>query len=87
MAKYYSIEEREALHPENFGDPDTRTFLILSQEDIDKAPGRVRRLDGREELKKNIIEIANRKGFKIPNEWATDVVIDKPPANTEINTE
>lgn len=77
MSKYYSLDDRNALHPQNFGDPIRKLFPILDQEDLDKAPSRIRRLEGREELKKNIVAIANRKGLILPTEFQTEVSIDK----------
>lgn len=70
MGQYYSLEDRKGMLPENFGDPGRLLFPILSQEDVDKAPKRIRRATGVADLKTRIIAIALRKGFVIPEEWA-----------------
>jgi len=67
---FLSLKDREGMELDNFGDPERRLFPIMTQEDVDKAPKRIRRAAGVAELKERIIAIAKRKGFKIPDEWA-----------------
>ena len=69
--EFLSLLDRQGMDADNFGDPDRRLFPILSQEDVDKAPKRVRRATGVAKLKERIISIAKRKGFTLPDEWAT----------------
>ena len=68
---FLSLQDREGMEPDNFGDPIRRLFPIMTQEDVDKAPKRIRRAAGVDSLKDRIIGIAKRKGFKLPDEWAT----------------
>lgn len=70
---YLTVEERAALSPEDFGDPERRLFPVLTQEDINLAPRRISFFPNVEELKSRLISIAVRKGFSLPEVWATDV--------------
>ena len=69
---FLTNEQRAALSPEEFGDPNRRLFPVLTQEDVDKAPRRVVALANAEEVKSRIISIAQRKGFTIPADWVTE---------------
>ncbi len=38
---FLTVEERAALSPEDFGDPERRLFPVLTQEDVNFAPRRI----------------------------------------------
>lgn len=67
--QYSSIKDRKSLHPNNFGDPDRLLFPVMTQDDVNKAPSRLRRSKGKKEVAHRIVDIATRKGFIIPTEW------------------
>ena len=71
MKKLYSLKDRKGLHPDNFGDPERLLFPILSQDDVDKAAGRIRRVKNRKELKDRIVSIARQKGYTVSTELLT----------------
>src|SRR5574343_1390017 len=66
---FLTIEQRAALSPEDFGDPERRLFPILTQEDVNLAPRRISFFPNADELKDRLISIALRKGFSVPDIW------------------
>lgn len=66
---FLTIQQRAALSPEDFGDPDRRLFPILTQEDVNLAPRRISFFPNADELKERLISIALRKGFSLPEIW------------------
>ncbi len=66
---FLTIEQRAALSPEDFGDPERRLFPILTQEDVNLAPRRISFFPNAEEMKDRLISIALRKGFSLPDLW------------------
>jgi hypothetical protein len=72
--EFLSLIDRKAIAVEDFGDPERFLFPILSQEDVDRAPMRIRPLTETEKLRDRIISIAKRKGFSLPEEWSAITV-------------
>ena len=66
-----SQEDRDKIPTEDFGDPESRTFPVRNQDDVDNAA----RLLGhapeakQAEIKRRISEIAKRKNLKLPQTW------------------
>jgi hypothetical protein len=76
MNKYLSLEERSKISKDLFGDPVRQLFPILSQEDVDKAPKRISVIDNAEEVKQNIINIAQKNNYMLPTTWVTNYSSD-----------
>lgn len=66
---FLTIEQRAALSPEDFGDPERRLFPILTQEDVNLAPRRISFFPNADKMKQRLIDIAVRKGFTVPELW------------------
>lgn len=76
-AKFFlSAEKRRELPSNVFGYPKKRLFPILSEKDVMSAAkliGRAKLTDKeREQVKRRIINIAMREGYKLPEAWASD---------------
>lgn len=71
MFNFLTIKDRQELSIEDFGDPDRRLFPVMTQEDVDKAPKRIKPLSNLETIKSRIMAIATKKGFTLPSEWET----------------
>jgi hypothetical protein len=66
--RYYSAKERREMPESDFAGPH-RSFPIKTQEDVDNAARLIGHAKDPEAVKRRIIEIARRKGFKIPESW------------------
>jgi hypothetical protein len=66
--RYYSAKERREMPESDFAGPH-RSFPIRTQEDVDNAARLIGHAKDPEAVKRRIIEIARRKGFKIPEKW------------------
>lgn len=64
----YSQKEREAMPLEDFAGPN-RTFPIADQDDVFSAARLYGHAEHPDQVKQNIINIAKRKGFKLPDGW------------------
>ncbi|SRR5579871_2055748 len=71
--KYYSQKDRGKMDPDDFAGPH-RSFPIMSQADVDNAARLIGHADDPEAVKRKIIAIAKRKGFKIPDAWQKEPV-------------
>ena len=76
-AKFYlSKEKRDELPLKVFGHPKKRLFPILSENDVMSAArllGRAKLTESeREAVKKRIINIALREGYKLPDTWESE---------------
>lgn len=59
------ISIRNNLNNGNFADQSGKHFLITNQREAELAQKRLRRKNGAEEIKQNIITIAERKNLKL----------------------
>ncbi|EPZ47642.1 XkdF-like putative serine protease domain-containing protein [Alicyclobacillus acidoterrestris] len=66
--RYYSQKERNSMSEEDFAGPH-RSFPIKDQEDVDNAARLIGHAKDPDAVKRRIIEIARRKGLKIPEAW------------------
>jgi hypothetical protein len=64
--------QRKALPSEDFGDPASRLFPIVDQDDVDSAAHLIGKAKNPGAVKARIIAIAKRKGLSIPDAWKTD---------------
>lgn len=75
---YLSKEERDKLPLKVFGHPSKRLFPILSAEDVAAAArllGRAKLSEAeRKTVKKRIMNIALREGYKVPDAWTEEEV-------------
>lgn len=69
--RYYSAKERKDMSESDFAGPH-RSFPIEDQSDLDNAAHLVGRAKDPEAVKRKIMEIAHRKGLKIPEAWQKD---------------
>lgn len=83
LFQYLTEKQRKELSPEEFGDPELRMFPILTQEDVDKAPLRVKALSNADIIAERIKAIATRKGFVVPEAWGTSEVENSEFSNDE----
>lgn len=67
MAKSYLNNSQENLELEDYCDKKNKRFPIKSQKDADQLFGKIRRLTGRDEIRKNAIKIIVRKRLNIPD--------------------
>jgi hypothetical protein len=65
----WTAEERDALPPEDFGDPSRKLFPIDDQDDLDSAKDLIGRAKNPDAVRSKIIAIAKRKGLAIPDAW------------------
>lgn len=78
---FLTVEERAALSPEDFGDPERRLFPVLTQEDVNLAPRRISFFPNFESMKDRLIAIATRKGFTVPDVWITKTEVAEEVAD------
>ena len=64
--------QRDRLPLSSFADPAHRLYPILDQSDVDAAARLLGKARDPAAVKKRVIEIARRKGLKIPQAWQTD---------------
>jgi hypothetical protein len=69
----YTAEDRKKIPIKDFGDPIGRKFPIVTQKDVDDAATLVGKASDPEAVKANIIKIANRKGFNLPDAWQKEI--------------
>jgi|GEM_PF-1469260 len=62
-------KERDALSDDDFGDPKNRLFPIVDQDDVDSASKLIGKAENPKAVKATIIEIATKKGLKLPIAW------------------
>ena len=69
---YISKKQRDSIDKSDFAWPEERKFPITSQQQVDSAAKLLGRApaDKQASIKRLIIEIAKRKGFKVPESWA-----------------
>jgi hypothetical protein len=90
--RYYSQKERKEMPESDFAGPH-RSFPIKTQEDVDNAARLIGHAKNPEQVKRRIIEIARRKGFKIPESWQKeedakkDVTLDSGLQGTNLEGE
>lgn len=73
--RYYSDKERHDIPESDFAGPH-RSFPIDTQEDVENSSRLIGHAKDPEAVKHRIIEIANRKGLKIPDSWKEDAQKD-----------
>lgn len=73
----YTKKDREAIPKEDFGDPDSRKFPIVTPADVTDAAGLYGHASDPEETKSRIIAIAKRKGTAfynaLPEKWKEEL--------------
>ena len=72
-AAYVSQKEREKMPESDFAWPEEKKYPIQNQAHLDAAVKLLGRApaDKQEAIKRRIIEIAHRKGLKLPDSWNT----------------
>jgi hypothetical protein len=63
-----SKEERDKLSAADFADPDHRLYPVFTQEDVEATEKLLARLPHGTRLRGNLLEIAKRRGLKVPGE-------------------
>ena len=65
-------EQIDKLPLADFGEPDTRNFHIVDQNDVNSAADLIGKARNPGMTKRRIIRIAKRKGFSIPEAWKSE---------------
>lgn len=71
LVAYMTAEERNAIPLQDFADPESKSFPINSQEHVIAAAKLLHHAPMHKQatIKHRIMEIAHRKGFKLPAAW------------------
>ena len=67
MDKSYLNEKHKVSDIADFADPKNKRFYIGNQKDADQLFGKIRRITGRDEIRKNAIKIIVRKRLGLPD--------------------
>src|SRR5579885_1690165 len=81
--RYYSQKDRATMDASDFAGPH-RSFPILTQQDVYNAARLIGHADDPEAVKRKIIAIAKRKGFKLPDSWQKDGEDGKAKESTTV---
>src|SRR5579883_1785572 len=79
----YSQKDRATMDASDFAGPH-RSFPILTQQDVYNAARLIGHADDPEAVKRKIIAIAKRKGFKLPDSWQKDGEDGKAKESTTV---
>ena len=81
----YDAHDRKEIPEDDFGDPKGKKFPIVVQKDVDDAAKLIGHAKDPEAVKKRIIDIAKRKGFKLPDSWQAELDAKDKTANRILN--